>query len=514
MRAFVCALAACLLVQARCSVAEGLVADEALSPVLARQLLFDEPNQHLQELGQISDTQGSLVRTFMSPAHFQAAKQLRVWMEEAGMRTWVDQVGNVHGRVDSADKDAPAFIMGSHYDTVVDGGKYDGALGIIVPIAAAKALTTKVRLAAEESCQPASERVGECSLEDAGKVVFQRPFEVIAFSDEEGVRFGSTFLGSRAVAGTLVKHGLLESKDKDGSTLSEVLTSMGFNGSVAAVEEIAYKPQDVSGYLEVHMEQGPVLKTKKVPLGAVSAIAGQTRLSVSMSGTQGHAGTVPMKIRQDCIAAAAEAIAWMEKRCGGGFYEYSHEGGEQQHPGAANLTDADMLVCTTGAISIWPGASNVISGSVNFTIDIRSAYDSIRHSAVADVKANINGLCSRRGISCEVAQPHSASGVLSEPGIVGAFLGAATASRGLMKMIGAMETEEVGGAADVPVLVSGAGHDALAMADITKVGMVFVRCGNNGISHSPLEYVAPADVAAVTAALYKYLDQELMAPST
>eukprot|EP00873_Tetraselmis_striata_P042555 jgi/Tetstr1/462819/TSEL_007769.t1 len=503
-----------LLAAAESPPAGGVDPMDGLPPEVAYQLLYKEPNDHLLELGEISDVEGSLVRTFFSPAHVKAADTLQEWMREAGMRTWVDGVGNVHGRIDGKDPAAPVLIMGSHYDTVVDAGRYDGAMGIIVPIAAVKALVEQ-QWRTTADCSPADERVGKCSIEDSqDAVLFDHPFEIIAFSDEEGVRFGSTFLGSRAVAGTLVSNGLLYSKGTDGMTLAEVLEAAGLDGSAEAVNAMAYKPEEVRGYLEVHMEQGPVLESKGVPIGPVSAIAGQTRLFVTMSGVQGHAGTVPMKIRHDSVAGAAEAISWMERRCGGGYHE-------ELHPAAASLTDNDMLVCSTGVISIWPGASNVISGATNFTIDIRSAYDAVRNAAVEDVRHQIHLICERRGLACEVLQQHDAPGVLSDPAIVEGFLAAAKASQPLMEQLErvhqtrpeyaglAAEAEGVAGG-KVPILVSGAGHDALAMADITEIGMVFVRCGNNGVSHSPLELVSPPDVAAVTAAVYKYLQEQLI----
>jgi len=464
-------------------------------------LLYEEPNSNLQLLGEISDADGSLVRTFLSPAHVKAAAKIELWMREAGLRTWVDGVGNVHGRIDVEGEALPALLVGSHYDTVVDGGKFDGALGIVVPIAAAKAFLSGLQ-AGGMGCNPDEERPSAAAAP-------RRPLEIIAFSDEEGVRFGSTFLGSRAVAGTLVGSGLLEAADESGATLSQVLDAAGYNGSAAAVEALAYRPEAVGGYLEVHMEQGPVLGASGAPLGAVSAIAGQTRLRVSVSGKQGHAGTVPMPARRDSVAAAAEAIAWMDWRCGGGAHPESH-------PAAAGITAADMLVCTTGSVSVWPGASNVISGSVNFTVDIRAASDSVRHSAVADVGDHIAQVCSRRGLECEVVKTHEAAGVHSEPGMVEGLLAAAEAAKPLMDAVywaehGAARPAGLGaGASGVPVLVSGAGHDALAMADLTKVGMVFVRCGNDGISHSPLEHVAEDDVAAAAVSMYQYFLQELL----
>ncbi|KAK9838405.1 hypothetical protein WJX84_004812, partial [Apatococcus fuscideae] len=248
------------------------------------------------------------------------------------------------------------------------------------------------------------------------------PVEVIAFSDEEGLRFQSTFLGSQAVTGTLVGSGLLEARDSQGDSLMEVLQGEGLAQSPSDVMRSRLKASSVQGYVEVHMEQGPVLEALSKPLGVVTAIAGQSRLSVTMKGTQGHAGTIPMPLRRDPLAGAAEAIHQIETTCNGGPRGAGHPPFEGD----------GSLVCTVGSLTVWPGASNVVPGAVNFTIDIRSQHDD-----VAAVPCDV-----------EIAEQLAAAAAAATPG--------ATPS-------------------DVPRLVSGAGHDAMAMADITKMGMLFAE---------------------------------------
>ncbi|EFJ50254.1 hypothetical protein VOLCADRAFT_58608, partial [Volvox carteri f. nagariensis] len=333
-------------------------------------------------------------RTFFSPAHRRAAEQIKAWMQDCGMESWIDVVGNVHGRIKASRDGTQAVLLGSHYDTVLDGGAYDGALGIIVGLAAVKSML---------------------------------------LTEMEGVRFQSTFLGSRAVEG-------------------------GVADPQAAVAALALDPASISEYIEVHIEQGPVLEARGLPLGVVAGIAGQTRLWVHVNGTQGHAGTVPMRGRRDALAAAAELIVAVEELC-------------------IAPESEENLVCTVGEVQVWPGASNVISGHTGFSVDIRSKTDQMRNLAVARLLQAVETTCKRRDVACKVNRKHDAAAVLSDPE----------------------------GLESVPVLVSGAGHDAMAIAEaIPKMGMMFVRC-RGGVSHSPLEHVEPEDVTASTAALAAYL---------
>ncbi|CAK0782730.1 hypothetical protein CVIRNUC_005925 [Coccomyxa viridis] len=528
--------------------------EEPLPAHLLKQILYEETADRIHALGKISDAEGSLVRTFFSPAHIRAASQIRKWMREAGLRTWLDAVGNVHGRVDGRARDAPALILGSHYDTVMDAGKYDGALGIIVAIASVKASLLQAALDAR-IMRPEEVRAAVRESADLGQwlgnkahKLFTMPLEIVAFSDEEGVRFQTTFLGSRGLTGKLVAEGMLEQEDRNGETLSDVLYKHGYQGSEEALARAAYIPNQVRGYVEIHMEQGPVLESRGYAVGPVAAIAGQTRLSVSVEGTQGHAGTVPMKGRQDAMTAVAEAVLWIERMCGGGAYLDAHSaptaGVDAEAEAVEDRTD-DSLVCTTGSVSLWPGASNVIAGAANFSVDVRCRSDELRHATAQAITDQIDAICDRRGVNCSTSIKHQAPAAACHPDMIAALVDACRASEPMIEELlgraqdcewdcrGELTRDSNTTSTDVaeellqhancggrqvssrwedgqaPVLVSGAGHDSLPMSEITKMGMLFVR-DRGGISHSPLEYVAPEDIAAAAAALYMYLRKEML----
>merc|ERR1712157_133037 len=352
---------------------------------------------------------------------------------------------------------------------------------------------------------------------DSENKTMHRSIEVIAFSDEEGLRFKSTFLGSRAVAGSFLKHGYLDARDSKGYTLSSVLETVGLSNSEEDIAKIAMAPEEVYGYVEVHIEQGPVLQSLNQPVGVVSAISGQTRLYVQVSGFSGHAGTVPMDQRQDAIAASAEMIFTIEKQC-------------KEFP----LSKENMLVCTVGEFNVFPGASNVIPGYSNFSIDIRCKDDSIREDVVNQLQTNLKDVASRRRVDCSIETKHQAESVTASASLTNALKKAVegahaiSASCGLGRSAGQVEGvdgdvsregEEVrddvglgGGGApglEVPIIASGAGHDALAMSEITDIGMLFVRC-RDGISHSPLEFVEEEDVTMASLSVYSFLSQEVL----
>ncbi|CAM6124378.1 unnamed protein product [Calypogeia fissa] len=442
---------------------------EANSPIKEQfiHLLKDEVVQRLNDLGRVSDSEEFLERTFMSPAGLRAASQIRTWMTDAGLFTWIDDFGNVHGRFDGLNPSAPALLIGSHMDTVIVAGKFDGALGVLSAIAAVKALHKSGRL-----------------------VDFPRPIEVIAFSDEEGVRFQSTFLGSGAIAGTLSPN-VLQATDKSGVTVQEALQSISLPGTPASLFALKYEPDSVWGYVEIHIEQGPVLESMDLPLGVVDAIAGQTRLRVSMQGAAGHAGTVPMAMRRDPMTAAALAIVAIDELC----MHPEHTLGKELTP------KGNSLVCTVGEIAAWPGASNVIPGEVVFTVDVRAKSDKLREAAVSAMEKAINDICKDRAILCEIELKHKATTVECDSMLTEKLRAAASSA-----------TNDLSGrpkdSLSIPSISSGAGHDALAMAQLTRVGMIFVRCAG-GISHSPLEDVHDDDVWAAGVALHSFLLQEL-----
>ncbi|KAJ9564804.1 hypothetical protein OSB04_000770 [Centaurea solstitialis] len=448
---------------------QQLSAANSLKNDLFPEILRDEAAARLYELGKVSDAHGYLERTFMSPASIRAGNLIRTWMEDAGLTTWVDGLGNVHGRIQPPDADNKALLIGSHLDTVVDAGMFDGALGIISAISALKVLNITGRLRH-----------------------LRHPVEVIAFSDEEGVRFQSTFLGSAAIAGVL-PFSTLQIPDKSGLTVQDVLKENLIDTTEENLSQLKYEPESVLGYVEVHIEQGPVLESIGLPLAVVKGIAGQTRLKLTVRGSQGHAGTVPMSMRQDPMVAAAELIVSLESLCKRP-QDFISSNGQCNAFSVESLSGS--LVCTVGEISTWPSASNVIPGQaismgpdwfeaeVSFTIDIRAIDDMGREAILYELSNQMHTICDRRSVSCFMERKLKSA-----------------AYAALKRMAG----EDIG---DVPVLMSGAGHDAMAMSHLTKVGMLFVRC-RGGISHSPEEHVLEDDIWAAGLAIQAFMEANL-----
>ncbi len=393
----------------------------------------------ISELAAISETPEHLARIFLTPEHRAASDLILGWMREAGLRAHLDAIGNVCGRYEGERPGLPCLMLGSHYDTVRDAGKWDGPLGLITAI----------------SC-----------VADLHKRGRRLPFaiEVIGFADEEGVRFASTLLGSRAVAGSFVESAL-GVKDAAGISMREALTQFGLDpdhiGAAARVRA------ELLAYIELHIEQGPVLEAQNLSVGVVTAIAGATRLAASLTGMAGHAGTVPMRLRRDALVGAAECIVAIEEFC---------------------KTDEGGLVGTVGYIHAAPGATNVIPGQVSFTIDIRAATDAHRKLAVADIVRQIEAIAKRRNLSLQVDVTHENRTVPCAPWLR-AQVAEAIAGEGFR----------------VFELPSGAGHDGMAMIDIADVGMIFVRC-RGGVSHHPDEHVELADADAGARVLLRLIE--------
>lgn len=395
-------------------------------------------------IGAWSEADDGLTCSYMTPTHVKTAGQIASWMRDAGMEVAIDAVGNVVGRYLSANPLAKTLMTGSHYDTVRDGGKYDGRLGILLPIAVVRHLHLR------------GERL---------------PFhlEVIAFSDEEGVRFNSTFLGSSAVAG-LFDMALLEEVDAEGVTMRHALEQAGHD--VRAIGAIARDPAQLLGFVEVHIEQGPVLLTRGLPIGIVTSIAGSCRYQIALRGTASHAGTTPMTMRRDAAVAAAEIILAVERRC----------------------CQGESLVGTVGQLQVPNGSINVIPGACQLSLDIRAADDIMRDAAVADVMREIDAICAARSIDVSVREVMQVPAAPCAPWLM-AQLSAATQRAGL----------------PVLELPSGAGHDAMLLARITDVAMLFTRCGNGGISHNPLETMT-ADDAQMSAQIFLDFLRNFSAP--
>jgi hydantoinase/carbamoylase family amidase len=390
-------------------------------------------------LGRHSDSGDHYTRTYLTPAHRAAASKIAEWMCEAGMTVRIDAVGSVIGRYEASKPDAKTLLMGSHFDSVRNGGKYDGVLGILVPIAAISELNQR------------GERLPIA-------------LEVIAFSDEEGARFQTSFLASRAlISGSDSISRIRGRRDAEGVSLDEAMRAAGLDPDDADAARMDFTR--IAGYVEVHIEQGPVLLNDGHALGVVTHIAGGSRYLIRVKGEAGHAGTVPMALRHDALTAAAEMVLAIERRCSRGG-----------------------LVGTVGILKVKDGSGNVIPGDVEFTADIRSGDDATRAKAEADVFAELDGIAQRRGVAVENTRTHEVHAVPCAPWLQ-EQIGASIESCGLR----------------APRLSSGAGHDAMILAEVTDVGMLFVRCGAGGVSHNPAETVTAEDAASAVNALLHFV---------
>ncbi len=406
-----------------------------MSPEIAA--LGSQVMQTLEELAGFSEEGNALTRRYLTDEHRRAAEFVMHRMRDAGMSPRMDALGNVIGSAEGESPSSPRLLIGSHIDTVRDAGKYDGALGIILPIA----------------CLGLLHRQGKR---------LPYPVDVIAFGDEEGVRFQSTLIGSRAIAGDF-DPALLDATDSDGIRFADALRDFGLDPG--AFEEARYRPEDVAAYIEVHIEQGPVLEDEGLPVGVVTSIAGATRFQARVDGQAGHAGTVPMHLRRDALVAAAEAVASVERVC----------------------RSIPSSVGTVGMLQTLSGAVNVIPGSVEFSLDVRAESDASRHAALAEIDRAFAEIADRRGVSIEKTMTHEGDACQCAPW--------------LMRRIGeAIDAEGI----TVRELPSGAGHDAMAVARLTDVGMLFVRC-LEGISHHPAESMSEADAQVSAQVLLRFL---------
>ena len=391
----------------------------------------------IDELSRISDEPGKLTRTFLSPAMRRTNQLVGEWMREAGLVVREDSLGNIIGRQESAVPQAKTLLLGSHLDTVCDAGRFDGALGVVLPIVALAELN----------------RRGE-SL----------PFavEVVGFSEEEGVRFSSAYIGSKGFTGTL-RSTDLTLQDADGITVRQALEK--FAGRRFSPPESAHGAAELLGYCEVHIEQGPVLEVEKLAVGVVSGISGQSRGQLTFTGKAGHAGTTPMGLRRDALAGAADFVLRAES--------------------IARRTED--LVATVGTLRVSPGAPNVIPGSAVLTVDVRHARDSVRRSALRRLLTDARDIARCRGLRCEWRQTQEQ--------------GAVACSRALSALMAASVRAVQ---KKSRTLVSGAGHDAVILSRLTPVAMLFVRC-RDGLSHHPDEYAASADLDVALRVLIDFL---------
>jgi len=387
--------------------------------------------------------QGQLTVTYLTEAHQTVARRLQWWMKEAGFdEVTIDAVGNVVGVYHGVDHGSRRLLTGSHFDTVRNGGKYDGRLGILVPMAVVRELSAAGRRLP----------VGR---------------EVVGFSEEEGQRYKATFLASGALVGAF-DPAWLDQRDADGTTMREAMRAAGLPGTMDAIAALRRDAARYLGFVEVHIEQGPVLDELDLPLGVVTSINGSKRFLGEVQGMASHAGTTPMDRRRDAAAAVAELVLFVEKR-------------------AAAVPD---VVGTVGLLEVPAGSINVVPGRCRFSLDLRATTDAARDALADDVVAELGRICARRGLSHTLEPTMAASAAPSHPAWQARW-------------------ERAVQALGLPVhrMPSGAGHDAMKLHEVMPQAMLFVRGGNSGISHNPLETISTHDAELCVAAFRHLLEQ-------
>ncbi|MEH0834284.1 allantoate amidohydrolase [Pectobacterium cacticida] len=407
---------------------------EILMLPAAAQAAAERIMSRCDALAEISETSGQLTRVYLSPEHLRANARVGEWMREAGMTVWQDSVGNICGRYEGLSSDAPALLLGSHLDTVRNAGRYDGMLGVVTAIEVVQALHQQgIRL-------PVA-------------------LEIIGFGDEEGTRFGITLLGSRGLTGSWPES-WLACRDAEGISVAQALTIAGLDPLQIARAE---RPvDDIAGYLELHIEQGPCLEQQDLALGVVTAINGARRLNCTFLGQAGHAGTVPMTQRHDALAAAAHWMAQAELIT------------QESDP---------YLVATFGTLQCLPGAANVIPGEVKLTLDVRGPEDTALDALLDRILTQGHAIAQQRGCQFDAQEYYRIAATRCDPALQ------STLNRAVMQVQG-----------KTLMLPSGAGHDAIAIAERWPAAMLFVRC-RGGVSHHPDESVTTADVALALQAL-------------
>lgn len=394
--------------------------------------------ERLHELNGVSDDEGALTRLTLSPAHKRAVGMVSGWMQEAGLAMRLDGAATLVGRQEGPHASAKTLLLGSHIDSVRNGGMYDGPLGIAIAIEALDRLRAR-------------------------GIALPFAVEVLAFGDEEGVRFSSSLTGSRAVAGVFDETAL-ETRDAAGISRREALVAFGCDPSSIARE--ARDPAGVLGYLEVHIEQGPVLEAKGLALGIVTAINGDSRGQIVIAGAAGHSGTLPMNMRRDAAAAGAEIVLAVEEI-------------------GAGKPD---LVATIGRFDIRNSAVNVVPGNASLSIDVRSSRDEDRSAAVEEIVTRVQEIASRRNVKAEMAINYDMPAAPCDPAMIDALERA-------LKRCGHEAFR----------LPSGAGHDAMSFRGRMPHAMLFVRC-RGGVSHRPDEFASEADIASALAVLEDFIE--------
>ena len=382
--------------------------------------------ERCDELAAISSSPDFLERVHLSPEHAAANALVASWMEQAGLSTWQDAAGNQCGRIEGASPGLPALLLGSHIDTVPEAGRYDGMLGVLLAIQVA-------------------------SRVEPGTLPFA--LEVVAFSDEEGTRFGTALLGSRALAGTWDDE-WWNLTDKDGITLFEAFQDFGLDP--ARLPGAFRRPETLVGYLEAHIEQGPLLEDADRQLAVVTSIAGARRFALTMHGKAGHAGGTPFDRRRDALVGASELVIEVER-----------------------LSKKHGVIGTVGKLEAFPGGVNVIPGRAEFSLDLRAEFDADRDEVLALIDQAAAEIAARRGLEFEKHELYRADAVVCDLDL------RAAVEAGIRSI----------GDDDPMAFWSRAGHDGMAVVAATPFAMLFLRC-KGGVSHHPDEAVKQADVAA------------------
>jgi N-carbamoyl-L-amino-acid hydrolase len=410
----------------------AIVAPPSRVTVNKRRLMRD-----LNAIGRIGiGDHGAVTRLVFSIKELRSRQLLIHLMQQAGLKIQIDTIGNIFGRFEGSDPKAPAVLAGSHLDTVIHGGKYDGPVGVIGALEAVRT-------------------IGE------NKIPVRAPLEVVCFVGEESSRFGFSTLGSSLIAGEVQPKDLTNAVDAQGTKLADVLSSLGITSK--QLPALKRDPKSLKAYLELHIEQGPILEAKGKRIGLVTSIAAPSRFKVIFKGQADHSGTTPMDMRKDALVASAHLIDYIEKIC----CKYSS-------------MEKGRVVGTVGAMKIEPGVINAVPGRTELSVDIRSTSAQVKDRVARTVKDQARKIAQQRGIGVDILSIREENPVPLD--------------RRLLQL-----TREVcdQNGIDYDIMPSGAGHDAMQMAKITPAGMIFVP-SKRGISHNPLEWTDPGDIALGT----------------
>ena len=387
----------------------------------------------LNAVGRIGiGSHGAVTRLVFSVKELRSRQLLIHLMRQAGLKIHIDAIGNIFGRLDGANPKAPAVLAGSHLDTVIHGGKYDGPVGVIGALEAVRTIREN-------------------------NIAFRSPLEVVCFVGEESSRFGFSTLGSSLVAGEVRPKDLTNAVDQQGTKLADVLASLGI--SRRNLSAIKRNPNGLKAYLELHIEQGPILEAKKKRIGLVTAIAAPSRFRVVFTGQADHSGTTPMEMRKDALVASAQLIEYVEKTC-------------RKFSSMAK----GRVVGTVGAMRIEPGVINAVPGKAELSVDIRGITARSKDHVATMVKQKAGAIARARGIGVEILPIREEHPVPLD--------------KRLLRVTKDICDEK---GLDYEIMPSGAGHDAMQMAKITPAGMIFVP-STRGISHNPLEWTDPEDI--------------------